>query len=133
MTHYAFAKSVLWALPSSGVVRSDGAQAQGLSGDAGRSSLPVQHACERSTCAARIISGHQVLGLQSCVNAHKNRLLLIRPCAQIHHLTTLLLIFLSYNHQYVRVGAVVMVLLGERAARACGLTAHYVTLNARWG
>jgi len=66
------------------------------------------HFSDALKCYYLLYFGRYLQAVLSVLMEHKRKDFLEM---QIHHLTTLLLIFLSYNHQYVRVGAVVMVLL----------------------
>lgn len=73
-------------------------------------SVDGEHAllCDDLKCYILLYFGRYLQGVVSCCLEHKRKDFVEM---QIHHCTTLALIFLSYTHQYNRIGVVVMILL----------------------
>lgn len=64
--------------------------------------------CDDLKCYILLYFGRYLQGVVSCCLEHKRKDFIEM---QVHHCTTLALIFLSYTHQYNRIGVVVMLLL----------------------
>jgi hypothetical protein len=73
-------------------------------------SVDSEHAllCDDLKCYILLYFGRYLQGVISCCMEHKRKDFVEM---QVHHCTTLALIFLSYTHQYNRIGVVVMILL----------------------